>query len=89
MFYAVRSFNCIRNLLFTNHYLSDISSLAAIHSCGYSDRNNLLPTFDFIYMENIVMFTDFEEKIMSCGYFDIIYWGDEWIELMSQDTKHY
>ncbi len=26
------------------------------------------------------MFTDFEEKIMSCGYFDIIYWGDEWIE---------
>lgn len=35
------------------------------------------------------MFTEFEERILSCGYFDIIYWGDAWIELMSQDTKHY
>ena len=35
------------------------------------------------------MFTEFEERLLSCGYFEIIEWKDDSVELMSIDTRHF
>ncbi len=35
------------------------------------------------------MFTEFEKKILTCGYFDVLAWGDDSVEIMSIDTVHY
>lgn len=35
------------------------------------------------------MFDSFEEFILSCGYFDVINWYEDSVEVMSVETKHY
>lgn len=35
------------------------------------------------------MFTDFEERLLTFGYFDVVNWEYDSVEIMSIDTKHY
>ncbi|MCR5100479.1 MAG: hypothetical protein K6B41_03890 [Butyrivibrio sp.] len=35
------------------------------------------------------MFDSFEESILSCGYFDVLNWEADSVEVMSIETKHY
>ena len=35
------------------------------------------------------MFDEFEWSVLSCGYFDIIDWNTDFVEVMSVDTEHY
>ncbi len=35
------------------------------------------------------MFTEFDEMLLTCGYFDVIGWEDDSVEIMSIDTEHY
>lgn len=35
------------------------------------------------------MFDTFEKNIMTCGYFDILNWKNDSVEVMSIDTGHY
>lgn len=34
------------------------------------------------------MFTEFEEHILTCGYFDVLYWEDDSVELLSKEISH-
>lgn len=35
------------------------------------------------------MFDDFEEKILTCGYFVVVDWQKDQVKLKSIETKHY
>lgn len=35
------------------------------------------------------MFDQFEEFILSCGYFDVLKWKNDSVEIMSTETGHY
>ena len=34
------------------------------------------------------MFTKFEEHILTCGYFDVLYWDTDRVELLSKEISH-
>ncbi len=34
------------------------------------------------------MFTEFEKHIVSCGYFDVLNWDDDSVELLSTEISH-
>lgn len=35
------------------------------------------------------MFDKFEENLLTCGYFDVLNWGDDSVEVVSKQSRHY
>lgn len=80
---------CFILILFTNKNVFGILSISTIQSCNYCVRNNKIPLLWLLYAWRRKIFDEFDVFLVTCGYFDVLNWEDDSVEVMSKETGHY